>query len=117
MHDRFGSNRKPRPAAGLFALLALVVLAGPSAAALVKTVAIVNGTRTVMVALQFKPSDAAVWRPDILNHRSLGIQKQIAFDVGPACFFDVKAMFEDGHRINKQRINLCKSPTYLLTDF
>jgi hypothetical protein len=117
MHDRFGSNRTQHLAAGLFAFLAFAAVAGPSLAGLVKTVAIVNGTRTVMVALQFKPSDAAVWRPDVLNHRSLGIQKQIAFDVGPACFFDVKAMFEDGHRISKQHVNLCKSPTYLMTDF
>jgi hypothetical protein len=115
MHDRFGSNRASR-CAGL-AVVAIVALAGPSVAALVKTVAIVNGTRTAMVALQFKPSNAAVWRPDVLDHRTLGIQKQIEFDVGPACLFDVKAMFEDGHRINKQRVNLCKSPTYLLTDF
>ncbi|HTW36668.1 MAG TPA: hypothetical protein VMD53_18770 [Rhizomicrobium sp.] len=101
---------------GAAALTVVAVLMGVSAAS-ARPVSIVNGTRTAMVALQVRPSDAPVWRPDILNHRPLGIQKQIGFEVGPACFFDVKAMFEDGHRINKQHVNLCKSTTYLLTDF
>ena len=98
------------------ALTAVAVFMSISAAS-ARPVSIVNGTRTAMVALQIRPSDAPVWRPDILNHRPLGIQKQVDFEVGPACFFDVKAMFEDGHRVNKQHVNLCKSTTYLLTDF
>jgi len=98
------------------ALTIFGVFAGVSAAS-ARPVSIVNGTRTAMVALQVRQADAPVWRPDLLNHRTLGIQKQIAFEVGPACLFDVKAMFEDGHRLNKQHINLCKSTTYLLTDF
>jgi hypothetical protein len=97
--------------------LALVAVFMSISAASARPVSIVNGTRTAMVALQIRPSDAPVWRPDILNHRPLGIQKQVDFEVGPACFFDVKAMFEDGHRVNKQHVNLCKSTTYLLTDF
>ena len=59
----------PLPGGRSFCISGYRRAAGPSAAALVNTVAIVNGTRTVMVALQFKPSDAAAWRPDILNHR------------------------------------------------
>jgi hypothetical protein len=99
------------------AALTLVAVFMSISAASARPVSIVNGTRTAMVALQVRPADAPEWRPDILNHRPLGIQKQIGFEVGPACLFDVKAMFEDGHRINKQRVNLCKSTTYLLTDF
>jgi hypothetical protein len=96
--------------------LAAVAVFMSAAAASARPVSIVNGTRTAMVSLEIRAADADAWRPDILNHRPLGIQKQIGFQVGPACLFDVKAMFEDGHRIAK-RINLCKSTTYLLTDF
>jgi hypothetical protein len=99
------------------AVLAVAAVFMSISAASARPVSIVNGTRTAMVALQVRQIDAPEWRPDILNHRPLGIQKQIGFEVGPACLFDVKAMFEDGHRINKQHINLCKSTTYLLTDF
>jgi len=99
------------------AALTIVAAFMSTTAASARPVSIVNGTRTAMVALEIRPSDAEAWRPDILNHRPLGIQKQIDFEVGPACFFDVKAMFEDGHRLLKQHINLCKSTTYLLTDF
>jgi hypothetical protein len=111
MRKGFGSYR-----ASAVVLAAAAVFMSISAAS-ARPVSIVNGTRTAMVALQIRPSDAPVWRPDILNHRPLGIQKQVDFEVGPACFFDVKAMFEDGHRVNKQHVNLCKSTTYLLTDF
>jgi len=98
------------------ALTVVAVFMGvPTASA--RPVSIVNGTRTAMVALQIRRADEPEWRPDILNHRPLGIQKEIGFEVGPACLFDVKAMFEDGHRISKQHVNLCKSPTYLMTDF
>jgi len=99
------------------ATLTIIAAFMSTTAASARPVSIVNGTRTAMVALEIRPSDADAWRPDLLNHRPLGIQKEIAFEVGPACFFDVKAMFEDGHRVNKQHINLCKSTTYLLTDF
>ena len=110
---RKGSVSHCASAAALTIIAALMSVSAASA----RPVSVVNGTRTAMVALQVRPSDADAWRPDILNHRPLGIQKQIDFEVGPACFFDVKAMFEDGHRVNKQHVNLCKSTTYLLTDF
>ena len=111
MRKGLGSHR-----ASAGALIVIAVFMSVSATS-ARPVSIVNGTRTAMVALQIRPSDADFWRPDILNHRPLGIQKQIDFEVGQACFFDVKAMFEDGHRANKQHVDLCKSTTYLLTDF
>ena len=111
MRKGSGSHR-----ASAVALATIAVFVSMSAAS-ARPVSIVNGTRTAMVALQIRRSDEPAWRPDILNHRPLGIQKQVGFEVGPACFFDIKAMFEDGHRINKQHVNLCKSETYLLTDF
>lgn len=97
--------------------LAATVLVASTSAGAAKMVSIVNGTRTAMVALQVRPVDAPIWRPDLLNRRTLGIQKEVKFDVGPACEFDVKARFEDGHRVMKEHVNFCKSETYLLTDF
>lgn len=96
--------------------LAVAALIPGSASA--RTIAIVNGTRTAMVALEARQADSRVWQTDVLNHRMLGIQKQVDFEVPdrPNCFFDLKAMFEDGHRVAK-RANLCKSNVYLLTDF
>ena len=84
-----------------------------------RKITIVNGTRTAMVSLQTRQSQTGTWQADMLNRRPLGIQKQIEFEI-PAhstCFFDFKAMFEDGHRMNKSHVNLCKSTSYLLTDF
>ncbi|HKD21584.1 MAG TPA: hypothetical protein VKB71_06205 [Rhizomicrobium sp.] len=82
------------------------------------TISIVNGTRTAMVSLQARQADTAVWQKDLLGNHPLGIQKPVDFTVPdkPNCFFELKAMFEDGHRLNK-KANLCKSNTYLLTDF
>ena len=114
MRNEFQSPRAKR---GVMIFFALTALAGGTSAASARTVSIVNGTRTAMVALQVRRADAPNWRPDILNHRTLGIQKQIDFEVGPACDFDIMAMFEDGHRVNRSHIDLCKSTTYLLTDF
>jgi hypothetical protein len=81
-------------------------------------VSIVNGTRTAMVSLQARQADTDVWQKDLLDKRTLGIQKSVDFAVPdkPNCFFELKAMFEDGHRLNK-KANLCKANTYLLTDF
>lgn len=105
------------PVLRLALVLAGVCLLAGTSASTAKPVSIVNGTRTAMVSLQVRPVDAPIWRPDLLDHRTLGIQKEIPVEVGPACVFDVQARFEDGHRVMKERVNLCKSPTYLLTDF
>ncbi|MDE1938290.1 MAG: hypothetical protein KGI68_04665 [Alphaproteobacteria bacterium] len=99
------------------AIVAAPSFAGPTST--VREVAIVNGTHTAMVELQVKESLAETWQDDMLRHKSLGIQKRtvLALPAKGECFYDIKAMFEDGHRINKRHINLCKSPIYLLTDF
>lgn len=101
-----------------FAAVCVAAAALIPACASARTIAIVNGTRTAMVALQARQADSVIWQMDVLNHRTLGIQKQVDFEVPdkPNCLFDLKAMFEDGHRVAR-RANLCKSNVYLLTDF
>ena len=79
---------------------------------------IVNGTRTAMIMLHVKDSRALAWQADLLDRKPLGVQKETVFrrDLN-ACIYDLKAVFEDGHRVTKQRIDLCKSPRYILGDF
>jgi hypothetical protein len=98
--------------------MGLAVAAFLPVCASARTIAIINGTRTAMISLQARQADTPVWQTGLLNHRTLGIQKQVEFTVPdrPNCFFEIMAMFEDGHRVAK-RANLCKSNVYLLTDF
>lgn len=101
----------------VLALVAVAATTAPSFAG--HTVQIVNGTRTAMVALQARPSRGGPWQVGLLKQRSLGIQKQVEFAMpeNKDCFYDLDARFEDGHRISKRHVDLCKSPTFLLTDF
>ncbi len=79
---------------------------------------IVNGTRMAMIMLQVKDSRAPVWQTDLLERKPLGVQKETVFSRDRnACVFDLKAVFEDGHRVTKRRVDLCKSPRYVLADF
>jgi hypothetical protein len=79
---------------------------------------IVNGTRTAMIMLQIKESNSARWQAELLNRRPLGVQKEATFhDKSDACLYDLRAMFEDGHRVLRQRVDLCKNSRYVITDF
>lgn len=106
-------------AAVTIALLSLVAWTPVRAADGARQVTIVNGTHTAMMGLQVKEIRADAWPADMLNHKTLGIQKQITLwlPANPGCFYDIKAMFEDGHRVAKKHVFLCKPPSYLLTDF
>jgi hypothetical protein len=97
---------------------ALVAAAGAAIAQPDNGIVIVNGTRTAMIMLHIKDSRAAAWQTELLGRKPLGVQKEASYrrDRG-ACVYDLKAMFEDGHRVTKQRVDLCKSPRYVLADF
>lgn len=101
-------------AAGLMAVAALAVSTAEAG-----TVAIVNGTRTVMLGLEARAEGSNAWQTDVLARRTLGIQRQVLFAVpnAPWCYYDLKAMFEDGHRLTKTHVNLCGTHAYVLTDF
>lgn len=101
------------------ALLAFAGVMSQSAAAQGDGIVIVNGTRTAMIMLHIKDTRAQVWEADLLGHKPLGVQKETTIFRGGrnACVFDLKAIFEDGHRVTKQRVDLCKSPRYVLADF
>ncbi len=97
----------------------LVAMSGSSSATSGDgTTMIVNGTRTAMIMLSVKDSRAEMWQSELLGRKPLGVQKETVFYRDRnACMFDVRAMFEDGHRVTKQRVDFCRSPRYILTDF
>lgn len=97
---------------------ALVAAIGAAVAQPDSGFVIVNGTRTAMIMLHIKDSRAPAWQTEILGRKPLGVQKETSFSRNrSACVFDLKAMFEDGHRVTKERVDLCKSPRYVLADF
>jgi hypothetical protein len=96
----------------------LVVATGTAAAQPDDGVVIVNGTRTAMIMLHIKDSRASGWQTELLGRKPLGVQKETNFRRDRnACVYDLKAMFEDGHRVTKLRVDLCKKPRYVLADF
>lgn len=113
------------PARVLATMTALALIAFGAAADAANETAprqaqIVNGARAAVVALQIKESgDTRPWKLNLLARRPLGIQKQIEIDLPnkPDCFFDVKATLEDGRRIYRPRVNLCRKPKFTVTDF
>jgi hypothetical protein len=81
------------------------------------TIEVVNGTRTVMVSLQVKETNAPAWHFNALRDGPLGVQKRTTIGVPDACVCDLKATFEDGHRVTRPRVNLCRTSTYVVRDF
>jgi hypothetical protein len=105
-------------ASAAIAVLLVLLIAAPSRALAAGTspVTIVNGTRTVMVSLQLRPSGGA-WT-EILDRNRLSVHQEYAYPLPPGdCdHYDIRAVFDDGHVVNKTDQKLCNSP-YVLTDF
>ncbi|MEI9989078.1 MAG: hypothetical protein WDM86_03485 [Rhizomicrobium sp.] len=103
----------------LIGVLSGVTVAATGFNRLSREVTIKNGTRTAIVSLQAKAPGAEAWPLDLLNRRNLGVQKSVTLSLHatPECLYDLKVVFEDGHRILKQRVDLCRQPAFLLTDF
>ena len=98
------------------ALIGIGIAVAPAYVAAAQQITIVNGTRTVMIALQVKPPGAA-WT-EILARRPLGTRQQTTYRLppGPCKNYEIRAMFADGRALTKKEQNFC-SPTYLVTDF
>jgi len=105
-----------RRTAAAIGMILIGAAVSPVIAAPDRQVTIVNGTRTVMVSLQLRTRGGA-WS-EILDRKRLGVRQEIAFKFppGPCDHYEIRAVFDDGHAVNKTDQNLCKSP-YLLTEF
>ena len=101
-------------------ILAIGLLAGAlsiATSAFAHQVAIVNGTRTAMMSLQVR-SARSTWRGNVLRDGPLGLQRQKTIFVPPdACILDLKATFEDGHRVTHPSADLCDTYTFVFRDF
>ena len=98
-----------------FAFVAAALMATGADAA---KITIVNGTRVAMVSLQAKPSPRPKWSIDLLNRRALGVGRAVLVDLPPGqvCQYDFFAMFYDGHKVQKNRVNICKPGPVTITD-
>lgn len=88
----------------------------PGHAGEARQIAITNGARSVITALQLKPNGGA-W-VEILARKRLAVREKVAYKLppGPCAPYAIRAVFDDGHTLTKNNQNLC-SPSYLLTDF
>jgi len=85
----------------------------PTEIALAGTV--VNGTRTAMVSLQIRSGHSG-WEGNLLRDGPVGVGKHKAiYAPSDSCVCDVKATFEDGHRVMRQRVDVCS--TFVIRDF
>lgn len=110
-------QRTPDRLGVISAGLALILLAGSAGSALASgSVTVVNGTRTAMITLQLKESDGSGWQGNALGGKPLGVQKRTTV-YAKACICDIRAIFEDGHRVMRRHVNVCTTPTYVLQDF
>lgn len=102
-----------------------MVLAGLAAAALAspalaedRHVMIINETHNTMVHFYASNSSRTSWEEDILGDRVLkpGQQVRINIDDGTgACLYDFRADFDDGDKLTRNGINVCKITSYRYT--
>jgi hypothetical protein len=112
MHLRPSGVFLSRVCLSLLLVPGTVCLAGTALAA-----TIVNGTRTAMVSLQIKSGHSG-WHGNLLDDGPLGVQRhKTIYGPSDGCVYDLKATFEDGHRVMRPRVNLCAPSMVVIRDF
>lgn len=83
-----------------------------------KTIKIFNPTNYAIVALQAKKPAATEWQPDLLGKTALGVGKlaDVEFAATPDCIYDLRATFDDGHKVEKPKVDVCVTDIYQFTD-
>ena len=83
-----------------------------------KTIKIFNPTHYAIVALQAKKPAATEWQADMLRKTALGVGKLINIELAttPDCIYDLRATFDDGHKVEKPKVDVCKIDVYQFTD-
>lgn len=81
-------------------------------------VTIINETNNTMVRFYASNSGRTSWEEDILGDRVLkpGQSVRINIDDGSgACMYDFRADFDDGDKLTRNGINVCKISSYRYT--
>ena len=81
-------------------------------------VTIVNETNNTMVRFYASNAGRTNWEEDILGQRTLSPGQQVRINVDDgtgACVFDFRADFDDGDKLVRNSINVCKIGTYRYT--
>lgn len=101
-------------AAASLAACAIAATAG-AAAALDRTVTVINETTYAIVNFYASNVGADDWQEDILGADIIypGEAWDINFDDGTGyCMFDFLAIFDDGEELVHERVNICEISTY-----
>jgi hypothetical protein len=105
-------------AIGLVAAIAATTLIAPSIADSDKHVKIINETRHKIVHFYASRVGTDSWEEDILGEDVLDIGQSVNvnFATGDYCLYDFRAVFNDGDKMEKYRINVCEIDTYRYTE-
>ena len=105
-------------AMGLIAAMAATTLIAPTMADSDKKVKIINETRHKIVHFYASRVGTDNWEEDILGEDVLEIGQSVRvnFATGDYCLYDFRAVFNDGDKVEKYRINVCEIDTYRYTE-
>lgn len=98
-------------------LASAVVVVSAAGVAEAKTIKVFNPTHYAMVALQAKKPGATTWDSDMLGKTALGVGKVTDINLDTSdCHFDLRATFDDGHKVEKKNVDMCATEVYQFTD-
>jgi hypothetical protein len=105
--------RKTFRLAGLSTATLLAVVSVAEA----KTIKIFNPTPYAIVSLQAKKPAAKDWNDDMLGKTALGVGKIVEVELDTTdCHYDLRATFDDGHKVEKSNVDVCVIQVLPFTD-
>jgi hypothetical protein len=83
-----------------------------------KKVKIINETRHAMVQFHASRVGTSDWEEDILGRDTLSVGASVTVNFGTAdyCLYDFLGVFDDGDKVEKNRINVCEIDTFRFTE-
>jgi hypothetical protein len=98
-------------------LLGVAALIASTGVAQAKAIKIFNPTHYAIVSLQAKKPSAKEWEGDLLGKTALGVGKVKEIELDTAdCHYDLRATFDDGHKVEKKNVDVCATDVYQFTD-
>jgi hypothetical protein len=99
---------------GLLSVAGFIAGAGLAEA---KTIKVFNPTSYAMVSLQAKKPAAKDWDGNLLGKNALGVGKVKEIDLDASeCHYDLRATFDDGHKVEKKNVDVCAMQVMPFTD-